>query len=148
VALAAAEVRLAKRVVGVLSSQPVGHDIEQRLRVGRQQAVARAAARRHAQALAAHAAPGLAVAAWTRQFGSAFVGGPVSPNASTPWWQRVGMVLPLLALVAGLYGIDQWSLRETVLAAAEVDVLLLADDLPPAAYTDPGFGEFLRSPAE
>ena len=31
-------------------------------------------------------------------------------------------------------------------AAAEVDAALLADDLPPEAYTDPGFGEFLKAP--
>lgn len=56
--------------------------------------------------------------------------------------------MPLLVLLGGLYGIDQWQLRESVLAAAEIDSLLLADDLPPLAYTDPGFTEFLRSSEE
>jgi hypothetical protein len=55
-------------------------------------------------------------------------------------------VLPLVVLVAGLVAIDQWSTREQVLAAAEIDSQLLADDLPPDAYGDPGFAEFLRSP--
>jgi hypothetical protein len=41
--------------------------------------------------------------------------------------------------------IDRWSLREQVVAAAEFDAQLLADDLPPAAFSDPGFAEFLRS---
>jgi len=27
-----------------------------------------------------------------------------------------------------------------------VDAVLLTDQLPPAAYSDPGFGEYLRSP--
>jgi len=34
---------------------------------------------------------------------------------------------------------------EQVHAAAEVDSQLLADALPPSAYTDPGFAEYLRS---
>ncbi len=54
-------------------------------------------------------------------------------------------VLPLLALVVGLLMIDHWSMREQVLAAADVDTQLLADDLPPTAYTDPGFADFMRS---
>jgi len=28
---------------------------------------------------------------------------------------------------------------------AEVDSALLTDDLPPAAYTDPGFAQFLKT---
>jgi hypothetical protein len=28
---------------------------------------------------------------------------------------------------------------------AEVDAALLTDDLPPAAYTDPGFAQFLKT---
>jgi hypothetical protein len=55
-------------------------------------------------------------------------------------------LLPLLVLLIGLVFIDQWNLREQVLAAADIDAVLLADDLPPAAYSDPGFAEYLRSP--
>ena len=36
--------------------------------------------------------------------------------------------------------------RRQVVAAAEIDAALLTDDLPPDAYSDPGFAEFLRSP--
>ena len=32
--------------------------------------------------------------------------------------------------------------------AAEIDALLLSDDLPPGAYADPGFVEFLKKPRE
>jgi hypothetical protein len=28
---------------------------------------------------------------------------------------------------------------------AEIDSAILADDLPPAAYTDPGFAQFLKN---
>jgi hypothetical protein len=54
--------------------------------------------------------------------------------------------VPLLVLVAGLMLISQWTVREQVLAAADVDTVLLSDDLPPDAYADPGFTEFLKSP--
>jgi hypothetical protein len=48
-------------------------------------------------------------------------------------------------LMAGLLVIDQWALREQVVATADFDAQLLSDDLPPAAYSDPGFAEFIRS---
>jgi hypothetical protein len=32
-----------------------------------------------------------------------------------------------------------------ILEVAEVDAALLADDLPPAAYSDPGFVQFLKT---
>jgi hypothetical protein len=54
--------------------------------------------------------------------------------------------MPLAVLVAGLVLIQLWSDREQVLAAAEIDSVLLADDLPPAAWTDPGFREYLKAP--
>jgi Protein of unknown function (DUF3619) len=44
-----------------------------------------------------------------------------------------------------LWGISQWYQNLQVQAAADVDMALLSDDLPPAAYTDPGFEEFLRT---
>jgi hypothetical protein len=31
------------------------------------------------------------------------------------------------------------------MAAAEIDAQLLSDTLPPAAYSDPGFAEFLKN---
>jgi hypothetical protein len=44
-----------------------------------------------------------------------------------------------------LVAIDNGVTREQVVAAAEIDTQLLSDQLPPAAYSDPGFAEFLRS---
>ena len=44
--------------------------------------------------------------------------------------------------------IQHWSSREQVLAAAAIDALLLADELPVRAYTDPGFAEFLKAPSQ
>ena len=47
-------------------------------------------------------------------------------------------------LLAGLLLIDRHYTQAQIEAAAEVDAALLADDLPPEAYRDPGFAEFLK----
>jgi hypothetical protein len=57
----------------------------------------------------------------------------------------VGSVLPLLALVAGLVAIDYAQDSYRAKELADVDVELLTDDLPPAAFTDPGFVQYLRT---
>ena len=54
--------------------------------------------------------------------------------------------LPLALLIAGLVLIQQFTAQEQVMAAAEIDAVLLSDDLPPAAWTDPGFREYLKAP--
>ena len=60
------------------------------------------------------------------------------------FWGRAAFVLPLLALTLGLLGIgsfqEQWRASEI----AEVDAELLTGDLPPSAYTDPGFAQYLK----
>jgi hypothetical protein len=59
-------------------------------------------------------------------------------------WNRIASLLPLLALVAGLFSIavmqDDLRAREV----AEVDAELLTDELPPSAYLDSGFAQYLR----
>lgn len=63
------------------------------------------------------------------------------------WMTRLASLLPLLALVVGLVAIKSGldDLRADELAA--VDAALLTDDLPPAAYADTGFLQFLKSEA-
>ncbi len=130
-----AEARLGRRLAALLSEshahkpQP---DVDERLRFAREQALSRARTQRAA-------APARPSVVGLGRDGAAVLGG------SAPWWQRAAAVLPLLLLVAGLVFIDHWSTREQVLAAADIDTQLLADNLPPAAYSDPGFAEFLRS---
>ena len=62
------------------------------------------------------------------------------------WWSRLGVALPAVALLAGLLLIQQSHIDEQISAAAEIDAALLADDVPPNAYSDPGFVEFLKTP--
>ena len=128
------EARFAARVAGALSlrAQALPHDITERLRVARDQATARA---RHTRRQAASGTVVVGVSA----------GGAALLSGFAPWWQRAASVLPLLVLVSGLLMIERWAQTEQVLAAAEIDSQLLSDALPPAAYSDPGFGEFLRA---
>ncbi len=128
------EARLGAQFTVALSRQADGlpHDVTERLRFAREQALSAARAARATVAVPV-AASGVVMT------GNGTLGGFV------PWWQRAASVAPLVLLVVGLLMIDRWSMREQVVAAAEFDAQLLADDLPPAAFSDPGFAEFLRS---
>lgn len=60
------------------------------------------------------------------------------------WFGRLSSSLVLLMLVFGILGISeaQTDLRARELAV--VDLALLTDELPPAAFADPGFLQFLQ----
>ena len=133
--------RYALRVAARLSEQSAftAHDVSERLRIARQHALDRARVVRVASLPQALVHTGGGTAALTRGGGS---------HDSSPWWARLASVLPLVALVAGLMLIQNQHLRAQISAAAEVDVDLLLDELPPAAYGDPGFLEFLKAPHE
>lgn len=115
----------------------LSHDVTERLRFAREQALARARERRaatqSAPAAAVHAIPLGRQLAWQQ------------PPA---WLTRLASLMPLVVLVAGLVVIDEWYDRAQIRAAADVDVALLTDDLPVDAYSDPGFVEFLKHPQE
>lgn len=138
----ALEQRFAARLAAGLSEQAgaLPHDLSERLRVAREQAVVRAREARRAQ-VAPAAVPAATVAGRSR--GSLVMGGG---NGSPAWWQRLASVLPLVVLVIGLLLIQHQVVTEQVQAAAEIDAVLLADDLPPDAYSDPGFAEYLKTP--
>ena len=64
-------------------------------------------------------------------------------------WSRLASALPLVALLFGLATIHIFQNEFRANEIAQVDAELLTDDLPPSAYTDPGFLIFLKSsPAE
>jgi hypothetical protein len=56
---------------------------------------------------------------------------------------RMGMVLPLLALVGGLIGIYQYEQQERIADLVEIDAAVLSDELPLSAYLDHGFNAYL-----
>lgn len=109
-----------------LSSHNVAPDIAERLRFAREQALARARG-------AAVTEPVVGLSA-----GAAVLG------QLGAWWPRLGALLPVLALAAGLLLVGEWKASERARAAAEIDAVLLADQLPPAAYADAGFVAFLK----
>jgi hypothetical protein len=112
------------------SADAVPHDITERLRFARERAIGVAAQQRRAAAVAATVVP---------MGRSAALAGPPSV-----WW-RLASALPLVLLLAGLVFIEEHHAVEQINVAAEIDSALLADDLPPDAYRDPGFGEYLRA---
>ena len=145
----ALEVRLAARLASSLLATELPHDVSERLRVAREQTVTRARQLRLAAVpnKVATTAPKTSQTAvlGVSKAGAATLGGGAPSDEPGHWQNWLASMLPLLLLVAGLLFISQWSAREQVLAAAEIDTLLLADDLPPAAYADPGFAEYLRT---
>ena len=127
----ALEAQFGRRVAARLASgsEQLTHDIGERLRVARQQAVGQ---RKLAAQL--HAAPVMVLNGRSATLG---LGGR--------WWTRIGSVVPLIALAAGLITISVMQDENRANDLAEVDSALLTGDLPPAAYTDPGFAQFLKA---
>lgn len=115
-----------------MANQDLPHDISERLRAARTRAVA-ARLRPQTQTSQASITQGGTV---LLHFG----------DEGLNLWSRLAALIPLIALVAGLSVISDFfdDLRANELA--EVDSALLVDDLPPAAYADPGFLQFLKSP--
>lgn len=164
----ALQARFALRVTARLDegARQLPHDIGERLRIARQQAVAAAAQARLAPLVAPAAQTGV-IAVTTPEFSLAGAGshGGTSlfdaprrahkpyehgrlDEGPTPWFWRLASTLPVIALVAGLWGVSDWTRHEQVQAAADVDMSLLTDDLPPSAYADPGFEEYLKTDTE
>ncbi|MEY4882916.1 MAG: hypothetical protein RIS34_770 [Pseudomonadota bacterium] len=61
------------------------------------------------------------------------------------FWSSIASALPLIALVIGLVTVNAIQDDDVAHEAATVDTALLTDDLPPAAYADPGFLQFIKS---
>ncbi|HEX5356404.1 MAG TPA: DUF3619 family protein [Aquabacterium sp.] len=161
----ALEARFALRLSARLEegAQSVPHDISERLRIAREQAI-RAGREARAAALAPAVAPAPVVQVSVAGLSTAGAGGAGQnsnwnesryarasdhgrrlDDSPPSWGWRLASLLPVIALVAGLWGIHRYYKQEQVQAATDVDMALLTDDLPPAAYSDPGFAEFLKT---
>ena len=107
------------------------HDISERLRVARQRAMAE---RKPVMQL------GFARKTGVQSNGTLTASGDEGLNL----WSILASALPLLALVVGLTAIQwiQQDSRTNELAA--IDSALLTDELPPDAYADAGFVQFLK----
>jgi len=163
----ALQARFALRVTARLEEggQGLPHDISERLRIAREQAVEVARLAHQAQqarlgvAAVAEAAPAVAtVLAGAGPQGGSVFGGWAEPeqgrragrgrrldDGPLSWGWKMAAALPVLALVAGLWLVSAYHDQEKVEATADIDTAILTDDLPPDAYADPGFEEFLRN---
>lgn len=138
--VAALEARFGLRLTARLSesSDQLPHDVTERLRHARQLALAQALRQAASSAQVNSAANGFSSAA-TLSFGG---------HKGKSWWTSLTALIPVAALLLGLGLIEHFHLQDQIAAAAEVDAALLADDLPPEAYSDPGFVEFLKTSRE
>lgn len=128
------EERFALKTVSHLSAgaAELPYDISERLRAARAQAVSR---RKIAKPLTASTVVNTGSSA-------ALTWGA---DEGLGWWGRIGSVLPLIALVVGLLAINNFQSDNRAYELAEVDSALLTDELPPAAFADAGFVQFLKN---
>ena len=132
--------RFGLRVAARLSAGTEGlpHDIGERLRVAREQAVARrkqpAAVLRQRAAAAASRNGNTA----TLSFGDDGLG----------FWGRLTSAALVLVMAAGLIAINVIQDDDRTMEVADLDAALLTDDLPPEAYADPGFLQYLKTGAQ
>ena len=68
-------------------------------------------------------------------------------NEGSGWWRTLVSAIPVFALIAGLVVYNSQSDQSLLSEVTEVDTALLTDDLPPAAYADPGFVQYLKNSA-
>ncbi len=123
--------RFARALAGRLSAgtTELPYHVTERLRAARTQALARR------KLVIARNAPVLATAGGTATLGFGGFG----------WLRPVFSALPLVVLAGGLFLIHNVQNERRASEVAEVDAALLTDDLPPAAYADPGFVQFVKA---
>lgn len=128
--------RVAARLAAGTEGLP--HDIGERLRVAREQAVSRrkqpAAVLRQRAAMAASRNGNTA----TLSFGDDGLG----------FWGRLTSAALVLVMAAGLIAINVIQDDDRTMEVADLDAALLTDDLPPEAYADPGFLQYLKTGAQ
>lgn len=60
------------------------------------------------------------------------------------WQTRLSGAISLLLLTAGLLVVSEFGDEQRAHELADIDTELLSDELPPAAYVDPGFARYLQ----
>lgn len=128
--------RFARRVTTRLSAgnDDLPYDISERLRAAREQALAK----RKIEVTVSQLRKAPTV---VRNGDTAALGG----GDGARWWHALVSAVPLMALLVSLVVVniaqDEYGSNELT----EVDTALLTDDLPPSAYADPGFVQYLKT---
>jgi len=120
-----------QQIASALSRQldQMPYEVQERLRAARTRAVA-----------ARRVAPILVTRPETQHMGD----GTLTLGAPWKGWTPLASLFPIALLVVGLVTINAVLNEFRANEVAEVDAALLTDDLPPQAYTDPGFLQFLK----
>lgn len=139
--------RLGLRIAARLATGANGlpHEVEERLRAAREQAIGR---RRRSEAVLVPAATPARTddAALGIHGGVAVLGRPGGDPLER--LGRLASVALLAALAVGLVLIAVTQNEDRTREVARLDQALLTDDLPPQAYADPGFLQFLKTRAD
>ena len=114
------------------SAERLPYRVTQRLERSRLAAVARARIAPVAATASASAGPTVALAGDDRPSGLV---------------RLLSAVVPVLLVIAGLYGISLWDDAQRAAETADIDAeLMLSDDeVPIAAYADRGFGVYIKN---
>lgn len=116
-----------------VSAKELSHDVSERLRVARMRAVAA----KRSNVWQAETAGALNVQGASASLSLGQLEGGV--------WNTIASFLPIAVLIIGIFVLFNFHDRKITHELAEVDAKLLLDDLPPIAYTDPGFLKFLQT---
>lgn len=114
------------------SAKKVPSDVMERLRASRMQAIAKRRVLKIETATSVFANNATATLGGEAHFG---------------FWGRAASLFPLVVLLVGLIGIGVLQENQRAQELAEVDTAILIDELPPNAYTDAGFAQFLKASA-
>ncbi|ODS91601.1 MAG: hypothetical protein ABS45_10960 [Comamonas sp. SCN 65-56] len=116
------------------------HDIAERLRAARVRAVGQRKRPAIPQKLYLHP-----VVAVTTQGATATLGAGEGESGGRHWGRALVSGAWIAALLIGLAWVHHTQMESVASEISEIDTALLTDDLPPAAYTDPGFAQFIKS---
>lgn len=119
---------LGRELARVLDEAPLSPHVQERLRLARETALQAA----------------VGVQQTREQWVVAPAGGGNAPRGRSRWASLGLLALALAGLLA--VGHSQW--MQQVLGLAQTDAALLRDRLPPNAYGDPGFNEYLDEKSE
>lgn len=70
--------------------------------------------------------------------------GHCSESPGAGWRPWLSWVLPILILVAILSGIDEWQQSQQINEMADIDTMILTDDMPLHVHLDAGFSAVLQ----
>ena len=131
----------ARRITARLTegTDALAYDVNERLRAARMQALAQ---RKRPQAVAQHRAT---AASTLLAAGPVALRGAGAGDEGGTWWRALLSAIPLIALLIGVGVVHTLQADTSASEIAEIDTALLSDDLPPAAYADPGFVQYLRT---